>query len=456
MNKVFVANRGEIALRVIRACREMGIKSVIGYSEADGDSLPVRLADESVCIGPMPVAKSYLNIPNIITAAMMTGCQAVHPGYGFLAENPYIAEICDKCGLTFVGPRAAVLETVSDKAATRKLMRAAGLPVLPGTDEAIKSISMAQEVAQSIGYPVLLKAAAGGGGRGLRSVAGPEELAEVYPTVRAEAESAFGSGDIYIEKYLAGPRHVEVQILADASGYVVHLGERECSIQRRHQKLIEESPSVSLSPTMRRQLGEAAVRAARVLGYTNAGTVEFLVDKQNDFFFLEVNARIQVEHPVTEMVTGVDLVKWQLRLADGQPLTLRQEAISFRGHAIECRINAEDPERDFAPESGQVKLFVPPGGPGVRVDSHLYSGYNVPDSYDSLLGKIIVWGESREEAVERMRRALSECMVVGVKTTIPLALEIMNDSSFTAGDFCTTYLQDRREAEGGWPQVSGQ
>ncbi len=456
MNKVFVANRGEIALRVIRACREMGIKSVIGYSEADGDSLPVRLADESVCIGPMPAAKSYLNIPNIITAAMMTGCQAVHPGYGFLAENPYIAEICDKCGLTFVGPRAAVLETVSDKAATRKLMRDAGLPVLPGTDEAIKSISMAQEVAQSIGYPVLLKAAAGGGGRGLRSVAGPEELAEVYPTVRAEAELAFGSGDIYIEKYLAGPRHVEVQILADASGYVVHLGERECSIQRRHQKLIEESPSVCLSPTMRRQLGEAAVRAARILGYTNAGTVEFLVDKQNDFFFLEVNARIQVEHPVTEMVTGVDLVKWQLRLADGQPLTLRQEAITFRGHAIECRINAEDPERDFAPESGQVKLFVPPGGPGVRVDSHLYSGYNVPDSYDSLLGKIIVWGESREEAVERMRRVLSECMVVGVKTTIPLALEIMNDSSFTAGDFCTTYLQDRREAEGGWPQVSGQ
>ncbi|MBI4758173.1 MAG: acetyl-CoA carboxylase biotin carboxylase subunit [Chloroflexi bacterium] len=456
MNKVFVANRGEIALRVIRACREMGIKSVIGYSDADADSLPVRLADETVCIGPAAVAKSYLNIPNVITAAMMTGCQAVHPGYGFLAENPYIAEICDKCGLTFVGPRAAVLETVSDKAATRKLMRDAGLPVLPGTDEVVKSISMAQEVAQSIGYPVLLKAVAGGGGRGLRSVAGPEELAEAYPTVRAEAESAFGSGDIYVEKYLAGPRHVEVQILADASGHVVHLGERECSIQRRHQKLIEESPSVCLSPAMRRQLGEAAVRAARVLGYTNAGTVEFLVDRQGDFFFLEVNARIQVEHPVTEMVTGVDLVKWQLRLADGQPLTLRQEDISFRGHAIECRINAEDPERDFAPESGQVKLFVPPGGPGVRVDSHLHSGYIVPDSYDSLLGKIIVWGESREEAVERMRRALSECMVVGVKTTIPLALEIMNDSSFTAGDFCTTYLQDRREAEGGWPQVSGQ
>ncbi|MEW6231791.1 MAG: acetyl-CoA carboxylase biotin carboxylase subunit [Chloroflexota bacterium] len=456
MNKVFVANRGEVALRVIRACREMGIKSVIGYSDADGDSLPVRLADESVCIGPVAVAKSYLNIPNVITAAMMTGCQAVHPGYGFLAENPYIAEICDKCGLIFVGPSAAVLEKVSDKAATRKLMRDAGLPVLPGTDEAVKSIAMAQEVAQSIGYPVLLKAAAGGGGRGLRPVAGPEELAEAYPTVRVEAESAFGSGDIYVEKYLAGPRHVEVQILADASGHVVHLGERECSIQRRHQKLIEESPSVCLSPAMRRQLGEAAARAARVLGYTNAGTVEFLVDRQGDFFFLEVNARIQVEHPVTEMVTGVDLVKWQLRLADGQPLTLRQEDISFRGHAIECRINAEDPERDFAPESGRVELFVPPGGPGVRVDSHLYSGYNIPDHYDSLLGKIIVWGESREEAVERMRRALSECMVVGVKTTIPLALEIMNDSSFTAGDFCTTYLQDRREAEGGWTQVSGQ
>ena len=439
--KILIANRGEIALRILRACRELGLRAVVAYSEADSDSLPVRLADEAVCIGPAHASKSYLNIPNIVSAALITGCDALHPGYGFLAENPYLAEICEKYNLTFIGPPPAAIEQMGDKALARRIMQKAGLPVLPGTDRPLRSLNEARAVADDIGYPVMLKAAAGGGGRGLRVARNDAELVRLFPIAEAEAQSAFGDGSLYLEKYLEQCRHVEVQVLGDGAGNVIHLGERDCSIQRRHQKLIEESLSPALSPSLRQAMGEAAVQGAKAIGYANAGTLEFLVDRHGHFYFMEMNTRIQVEHPVTEMVTGIDLVKWQIRIAAGEPLTLPQEGVRIIGHALECRINAEDPARGFQPDSGVVQTWVIPGGPGVRVDSHLYPGYAIPPFYDSLLAKVITWGADREEARQRMERALGELIVEGVSTTVPFHLQLLRHPAFQRGEACCDFVE---------------
>ncbi|HET9223778.1 MAG TPA: acetyl-CoA carboxylase biotin carboxylase subunit [Roseiflexaceae bacterium] len=439
-NKVLIANRGEIAVRIVRACQELGIRAVVAYSQADRDSLAVRLADEAVCIGPAAPARSYLNPPALISAALITGCEAVHPGYGFLSENPYFAEICGECKLTFIGPSPEAIRLMGDKATARQTMRAAGLPVIPGSDGALRSIDEAYDLAREIGYPVLLKAVAGGGGRGMRLVQDEAELARAYPTARAEAEAAFSQGDLYMERYLTGMRHVEVQVLADQQGHAIHLGERDCSIQRRHQKIVEEGPSPAVTAELRAAMGEAALRGVRSIGYANAGTIEFLLGPDEQFYFMEMNTRIQVEHPVTELITGVDLVKWQLRVAAGERLTLAQKDVRIRGHAVECRINAEDPARDFLPSAGEVEFFLPPGGPGVRIDTHLYAGYTPPGAYDSLLAKIIAWGEDRAEALARMRRALSECIITGVTTTMPFQLELLSDPVFAHGQFDLSFL----------------
>jgi acetyl-CoA carboxylase, biotin carboxylase subunit len=380
-NKVLIANRGEIAVRIVRACQELGIRAVVAYSQADRDSLAVRLADEAVCIGPAAPARSYLNPPALISAALITGCEAVHPGYGFLSENPYFAEICGECKLTFIGPSPEAIRLMGDKATARQTMRAAGLPVIPGSDGALRSVDEAYDLAREIGYPVLLKAVAGGGGRGMRLVQDEAELARAYPTARAEAEAAFGQGDLYMERYLTGMRHVEVQVLADEHGHAIHLGERDCSIQRRHQKIVEEGPSPAVTAELRAAMGETALRGVQTISYANAGTIEFLLDPDGRFYFMEMNTRIQVEHPVTELITGVDLVKWQLRIAAGERLTLAQKDVRIRGHAVECRINAEDPARDFLPSAGEVEFFLPPGGPGVRIDTHLYAGYTPCQSH---------------------------------------------------------------------------
>jgi acetyl-CoA carboxylase biotin carboxylase subunit len=439
-NKVLIANRGEIAVRIVRACQELGIRAVVAYSQADRDSLAVRLADEAVCIGPTAPARSYLNPPALISAALITGCEAVHPGYGFLSENPYFAEICGECKLTFIGPSPEAIRLMGDKATARQTMRAAGLPVIPGSDGALRSIDEAYDLAREIGYPVLLKAVAGGGGRGMRLVQDEGELARAYPTARAEAEAAFGQGDLYMERYLTGMRHVEVQVLADEHGHAIHLGERDCSIQRRHQKIVEEGPSPAVNAELRGTMGEAALHGAQTIGYANAGTIEFLLGPDGHFYFMEMNTRIQVEHPVTELITGVDLVKWQLRVAAGERLTLAQKDVRIRGHAVECRINAEDPARDFLPSAGEVEFFLPPGGPGVRIDTHLYAGYTPPGAYDSLLAKVITWGEDRAEALARMRRALSECIITGVTTTMPFQLELLDDPVFAGGEFDLSFL----------------
>lgn len=441
-DKVLVANRGEIAVRIIRACHELGIRTVVAYSEADRDALPVRLSDEAVCIGPGSPAKSYLHAPGLISAALISGCDAIHPGYGFLSENPYFAEIVQQCGLTYIGPTAAAITTMGDKAAAREAMQAAGLPVIPGSETTLVNVDEGRELARGIGYPILLKAAAGGGGRGMRIVNSESELPRAFSAARAEAEAAFGKGDLYLEKFLAVARHVEIQVLGDEAGNLLYLGERECSIQRRNQKLVEESPSPAVGADLRQRMGEDAVRGARSIGYTNAGTMEFLLDPAGNYYFIEMNTRIQVEHPVTELVTGLDLVKWQLRIAAGERLTLSQADVRMTGHAIECRVNAEDPSHDFMPQAGEVDLFLPPGGPGVRIDSHLYSGYTIPAVYDSLLGKIIVWGSDRAEAISRMRRALDECIVTGVKTTLPFQLALMDDPGFLQGAFSTGYLTE--------------
>ena len=440
--KVLIANRGEIAVRIIRACHELGIRTVVAYSEADRDALPVRFSDEAVCIGPAAPAKSYLHAPALISAALISGCDAVHPGYGFLSENPYFAEIVGQCGLTYIGARPEAIATMGDKAAAREAMQAAGLPVIPGSETTLTSVDEAREVARGIGYPVLLKAAAGGGGRGMRVVADETELQRAFTTARAEAEAAFTRGDLYLEKFLPVARHVEIQVVGDATGHVLHLGERECSIQRRNQKLVEEAPSPIVDADLRRRMGEDAVRGARSIGYTNAGTMEFLLDPDGNYYFIEMNTRIQVEHPVTELVTGFDLVKWQLRIAAGERLTLQQPDVRMTGHAIECRINAEDPSYDFLPQAGEVDLFLPPGGPGTRIDSHLYSGYVIPPAYDSLLAKIIVWAGDRAEAIDRMSRALDECIITGIKTTIPFQQALMDDDSFRRGAFSTGYLAE--------------
>src|SRR5688572_12592716 len=442
IRRVLIANRGEIAVRIIRACRELGIETLQAYSEADRDSLPVRLADRSVCIGHAPAAQSYLNPVALVSAALSQRADAIHPGYGFLSERFELAELCERHGVRFIGPRAAVMPLMGDKAVARTIAEAAGVPTTPGSSDKIADVAAAQTVAKALGYPVLLKASAGGGGRGMRPVWEERELKNAFEQARAEAQAAFGDGAIYIERCLTRIRHVEVQVLGDDRD-VLHLGERDCSSQRRNQKLVEESPSPALDDTMRAALGEAAVRLATHIGYTSAGTVEFILDEASrQFYFMEMNTRIQVEHPVTEMVTGIDLIKAQIEIASGKPLALRQQDIRFRGHAIECRINAEDFENDFQPCPGHITRYLAPGGPGVRVDSHLYAGYEVPPYYDSLLAKVIAWGTDRAEAVTRMRRALDEMVIEGVKTTIPFHRLLLGDATFLRGEMHTRYVQE--------------
>lgn len=442
IRKVLIANRGEIALRVLRACRELGIPAVVAYSEADRESLPVRLADEAICIGPAPAERSYNHIPAIISAAVVTGCDALHPGYGFLAENALLAEICEECGITFIGPRPQTLRALGDKAEARRLMQRAGLPIVPGSETLVRDASEARRIARKLGYPVLVKAAAGGGGRGMRIVREERELATALQVAQQEAQAAFGDPSVYLERYLERPRHVEVQILADQHGNIVAVGERDCSIQRRYQKLIEEAPAPDLSARVRDALHEAAVRGARAVGYVGAGTFEFLVDREGHFYFTEANARLQVEHPVTEAVTGLDLVQWQLAIAAGERLALRERDLAPRGHAIEVRVTAEDPDRDFAPRPGRIEQLVWPGGPGIRVDSHAYAGYVVPPHYDSLLGKVIAWGLDRAQAIERLDRALRETIIDGVPTPIPLLRRILQHPDFRASRHTTTFLAE--------------
>jgi len=447
--KILIANRGEIALRIIQACRELGIQTVAVYSTADRDSLHVTYADEEVCIGPPPSAASYLNISSIISAAEITGADAVHPGYGFLAENPHFAEVLEECRLGWIGPRPAVIRAMGDKAQARQAAAAAGVPVLPGSREPLASADEARQLADEVGYPVILKAAAGGGGRGMRIAAGESELLGQFATAAEEANKAFGDGRIYLEKYLVEPRHVEFQVFGDRHGRVIHLGERECSIQRRHQKLIEEAPSPALTPELRETMGAAAVRLCQAVSYENAGTIEFLLDADGAFYFMEMNTRIQVEHPVTEMVTGIDLVKLQIQLAAGQPLTLASGLLP-RGHAIECRINAENPDT-FAPSPGRLRTFHPPGGPGTRVDTHAYEDYVIPPHYDSLVAKLIVHDRTRPEALARMSRALDFFVVEGIQTSIPLHKRILRDPEFMAGRMSTRFMEGflKRQAQGG-------
>jgi acetyl-CoA carboxylase biotin carboxylase subunit len=433
-HKILIANRGEIALRIIRTCREMGIRTVIAHSKADSDSLPVRMADESICVGPNDARSSYLNMPSIISAAVVTDSEAIHPGYGFLAENPAFADICRSCGINFIGPSPEAIRLMGDKAQARVIAKQAGVPVVPGSEHPLKDEAEALDVADAAGYPVIFKASAGGGGRGMRIVRSRDDAAQAFAACQAEAGAAFGSSEIYCEKFIERARHVEVQVLGDRTGIRVHLGERDCSVQRRHQKLIEESPAPSLPAETRAGLHRAGLQAAAAVNYFSTGTVEFLVDAEGRFYFIEMNTRIQVEHPVTEMITGIDLVREQIRIAAGESLGYRQDAIRFDGHAIECRVNAEDPET-FTPSAGRVTAWVPPGGYGVRVDSHLLAPYAVPPFYDSLLGKVIVHGRDRDEAIARMRRALTETVVEGVKTTIPFHLRLLSHPAFVAGRF---------------------
>ncbi len=450
IRKLVVANRGEIALRIMRACEELGIETVALHSEADEDSLHVKFAHETVCIGPAASSRSYLNIHNIISAAEVTGADAVHPGYGFLAENAHFAEICQSHGLIFVGPDPEMIRRMGDKALARETMIAAGVPVVPGSEGIVEDEVEALQIAREIGFPVMIKASAGGGGKGMRAAHDEEEFRRNFAAASGEAESAFGRGDCYIEKLIQRPRHVEIQMIGDKHGNIVHLGERDCSIQRRHQKLIEESPSPAVDQTTREKMGKAAVRAGEAVGYHSAGTVEFLFDEDGRFYFMEMNTRIQVEHPVTEMVTGLDLLKEQIRVAAGEPLSFRQSDVKVRGHAIECRINAEDPHRDFAPMPGTLSYFHAPGGPGIRVDTHVYSGYKIPPFYDSMIAKLIAYGADREEAIGRMRRALDECVIDGVPSTLPFHVKLMQHPRFLSGNFSTHFLEeeDWRGAQG--------
>jgi acetyl-CoA carboxylase biotin carboxylase subunit len=438
--KILIANRGEIALRILRTCREMGVRSVVAHSTADSGSLPVRLADESICIGPEDSTQSYLNIPRLIAAAEVTDADAIHPGYGFLAENATFAEICRACSIRFIGPSPEVIRLLGDKVRARELARKSDVPVLPGSEGVVRDQADARAVAEALGYPVLLKAALGGGGRGMRIVWDADTLDAAVRTCQSEAAAAFGSSEIYLEKLVEDARHVEVQVLADGRGQMVHLGERDCSIQRRHQKLVEESPCPIMTEPVRREITGAALRLCRAAGYESAGTVEFLLDPSGRFYFLEVNTRIQVEHPVTEAVTGLDLIRAQILVAAGEPLGIRQEDVVLRGHAIECRVTAEDPI-SFVPSPGRVTAYVAPGGPGVRVDSHCLTGYTVPPHYDSLLAKVITHGSDRGEALARMRRAMAEFVVEGVKTTIPLHARLLADPRFASGEYSTTFLE---------------
>lgn len=441
--KILIANRGEIALRVLRACQELGIQSVVVYSEADRDSLPVKLADEAYCIGPAPSIASYLQVHNILSAAVVSGAEAIHPGYGFLAENARFAQMCVDHGITFIGPSPSVIEGLGDKVRAREIMRAVGVPTVPGSDGPIEDLDAAREVAGRLGYPVIIKAAAGGGGRGMRVVQHPGQFREQAELARQEALASFADGSIYLEKYLEEPRHIEFQVVVDREGRAVHVGERDCSIQRRHQKLLEESPSPSLDPDLRRRMGEDALKAILALPYEGVGTVEFLLDRHGKHYFLEINTRIQVEHPVTELVYGIDLVQAQIRIAAGGALPWSQADLVPRGHAIECRINAEDPELGFRPSPGTVVAYLPPSGPGVRVDSHVYPGYTIPPHYDSMVAKLLVWAEDRDRAIARMQRALDEFAITGVRTTIPLHQSILDNAFFRRGEVYTNFLVRR-------------
>ncbi|MEK6692363.1 MAG: acetyl-CoA carboxylase biotin carboxylase subunit [Nitrospirota bacterium] len=438
--KILIANRGEIALRIIRACKEMGIKTVAIHSDIDENSLHVRFADESICVGPAESSSSYMNIPAILSAAEITDSEAIHPGYGFLSENANFAEVCTTSGITFIGPTPENIRLAGDKAKAKQTMLKAGIPILPGSDGAVTSENQAIKIARKIRYPVIIKASAGGGGRGLRVVTDEAEFSNAFITAQREAIATFGDGELYIEKYIPEPKHVEVQILADSRGYVIYLGERDCTIQRRHQKLIEESPSPAVDDKLRRKLGEMAVKVARAIRYRNTGTVEFILDRNGDFYFMEMNTRIQVEHPVTEMVTGIDLVKEQLKIASGLPLSYRQSDIRIHGHSIECRINAEDPE-NFMPSPGTITSYNAPGGPGVRVDTAVYQNYTVSPHYDSMIAKLITHGNNRDEALNRMLRALDEYIIEGIKTTIPFHKKILLYPDFRRGDFSTNFLE---------------
>jgi len=438
--KILIANRGEIALRVIRACKEMGIKTVAVHSTADANSLHVRFADESVCIGPPKSSDSYLNVPSIISAAEITDAEAIHPGYGFLAENSSFAEICNSTGIRFIGPSPESIKQMGDKARARETAQKAGVPVLPGSNGVVTEESSANEIARELGFPVIVKAAAGGGGKGMRVVMSESEFANAFVMAQTEALAAFGNADVYIEKYILQPRHIEIQIIADEQGNTVYLGERECSIQRRHQKLIEEAPSVMVDEVLRKEMGEMAVAIGRSVKYRNAGTIEFLMDENAKYYFMEMNTRIQVEHPVTEMVTGIDLVKEQIRVAAGLPLSFTQRDIKIKGHSIECRINAEDPEK-FTPSPGTITAFNPPGGLGVRVETAAYTQYVIPPYYDSMIAKLVVHAETRADAIMRMQRALNEFIIEGVKTTIPMHKKILDDPDFKAGAISTMFME---------------
>src|SRR5476651_707001 len=440
IQKILIANRGEIALRIVRACRELGIKTLAVYSEADVQSLHVQLADEAICIGGPKSADSYLRADRIISAAEIADVDAIHPGYGFLSENAKFAEQCESCNIKFIGPKSKSIKMMGDKSVAKDTVKKAGVPTVPGSDGPVENETEAVKAARKIGYPVIIKAVAGGGGRGMRIAHNDISFAKEYHVARNEAEKAFGNGAVYIERYIEKPRHIEFQILADSHGKVLHLGERDCSVQRRHQKLIEESPSPFLTPDLRKKMGKAAIKAAEAADYENAGTIEFLVDAKGNFYFIEMNTRIQVEHPVTEEVTGIDLIKQQIHIANGEKLAFGQGDIVTKGHAIECRINAEDPSRNFAPSPGTIGLYYAPGGHGVRVDSHVYSGYVIPPYYDSMIGKLIAFGSNRKTALERMYRALSEYIVEGVPTTIPLHLAIFDHTQYIKGQVDTTFI----------------
>jgi len=446
--KVLICNRGEIALRVIRTCRDMGIKTVQVYSKGDADSRPVQVADEAILIGPAPSARSYLHIPSIVHACLMSGAEAVHPGYGFLSQDTYFAEICKDSGITFIGPSPKTMEMMGDKSTARKLMGDAGLPVPGGTEKPLVNYEEARQQAERVGYPIILKASAGGGGRGMQVVFRPADLEEALESVKATAQAVFKDNRVYLEKFIRQARHVEIQVMGDSHGNAVYLGERDCSIQRRQQKLIEESPSTYISPDLRRRMGEAAVAGAKAIGYESAGTMEFLVDPDKNFYFMEMNTRIQVEHPVTEATTGLDLIEMMIRVAAGETLPVKQEDIKPRGHAIECRINAEDPANNWAPASGKLTKFIPPGGPDVRMDTHGYSGYTVPPFYDSLLAKVIVYGKDREDAMNIMLRALHEFTIEGIKTTIPFHQRLLAHPVFRSGDYYLDFLEKYMKPDG--------
>ncbi len=439
--KILIANRGEIAVRIIRACKELGIRTVAVYSEADKESLHVRMADEAVCIGGAQSNLSYLNIPNIISAAEIADVEAIHPGYGFLAEDDHFAEICESCQIRFIGPSSETIKLMGDKMVAKETAKRAGLPVIPGSAGLVKDKEEALRIAKKMSYPVIIKAAAGGGGKGMRICHNDVRLISAFFTAQREAEAAFGNSAVYIEKDIEKPRHVEIQILGDDFGHIVHLGERDCTIQRRHQKLIEESPSPAIDSKIRKKMGEMAVKAAKAVNYVNAGTVEFLVDEDGNFYFMEMNTRVQVEHPVTEMVTGIDIIKMQIKIASGERIPFKQEEIEFKGSAIECRINAEDPDKDFMPSPGRIEILIQPGGPGVRLDTHAYQNYNIPVCYDSMIGKLITYGKTRTEAIKTMQRALDEFVIEPIKTTIPFHRSVLSDPSFLRGKFSTDFVE---------------